>query len=370
MSEQVLDRRALNRATLARQLLLARHQIPALDAVHALAGLNAQTSKDPYVGLWARLTDFAPDDLADLLHSKQVVRACLMRCTQHLVTAADYQVVQPALAPMLARVQRSTFGKRTQGVDLEELVGLGTAALTGVTLTRPQLGRKLKERWPDHEGSALGWTFQYLAPVVHPPPDGLWGRKGGVTPFALAEDWLETTLDEPDVGRLILLYLAAFGPATQRDLHAWSGLSRLGDVVDGLRPQLVTFTNEAGIELFDLPDAPRPGPETPVPVRLLPEFDNLMVGYRDRSRVMTKEQQRRVCDGDLIAATLLVDGFVRGIWKLELTDDTATLMIELLDDNGGGDVVLTSAERKAVEAEGLDLLRFVTPELEHRVQLV
>lgn len=366
----VMDRRALNRATLARQLLLAREQVPALDAVHALAGLNAQSAKDPYVGLWARLTDFTTDDLADLLHSKQVVRACLMRYTQHLVTAEDYQVFRPVIAPVLVRAHHSAWRKRTEGVDLDELVVQGTRALKDVTLTRPQLGKKLQEHWPDHEGTALGWTFQYLAPVVHPPPDGLWGRKGGATPFALAEDWLGVELGEPDPAALILIYLAAFGPASLRDIHAWSGLSRLGEVVDELRPRLVTFADEAGTELFDLPDAPRPDPETPVPVRLLPEFDNLMVGFRDRSRVMTKEQQARVCVGAYIAATLLVDGFVRGMWKLDLTDDTATLAIELLDDNGGNDVVLTSAERKAVEAEGLELLRFVAPELKHQVQLV
>ncbi|MEV6284440.1 winged helix DNA-binding domain-containing protein [Kribbella sp. NPDC051770] len=366
----VMDRRALNRATLARQFLLAREQLPALDAVHALAGLNAQSAKDPYLGLWARLTDFEPDQLADLLHDKQVVRACLMRYTQHLVTAADYQILRPVIAPVLVRAHHSAWRKQTEGVDLDELVVLGKEALKGVTLTRPQLGKKLKERWPDHEGTALGWTFQYLASVVHPPPDGLWGRKGGVTPFALAEDWLGITLGEPDPGRLILLYLAAFGPASLRDIHAWSGLSRLGDTLDELRPQLVTFTNEAGTELFDLPDAPRPDPSTPVPVRLLPEFDNLMVGFRDRSRVMTKEQQTRVCVGAYIAATLLVDGFVRGMWKVELNGDTATLAIELLDDNGGGDVVLSAAERKAVEAEGIALLRFMAPGQKHRVQLV
>lgn len=367
----VLDRRALNRATLARQLLLAREQVPALDAVHALAGLNGQSSKDPYIGLWARLTDFHPDDLADLLHSKQVVRACLMRYTQHLVTAADYQVFRPVIAPVLVRAHRSAWGKRTEGVDLDELVVQGNAALNGVTLTRPELGRKLRERWPDHEGTALGWTFQYLAPVVHPPPDGLWGRKGGATPFALAEDWLGVKLGEPDPGALILIYLAAFGPASLRDIHAWSGLSRLGEVVDELRPRLVTFTDEGGTELFDLPDSPRPDPGTEAPVRLLPEFDNLMVGFRDRSRVMTKAQQARVCVGAYIAATLLVDGFVRGMWKVELTDDTATLVIELLDDNGGGDVVLAAADRKAAEAEGLELLGFLHPELPKRkVQLV
>ncbi|MGC4936977.1 winged helix DNA-binding domain-containing protein [Kribbella sp. DT2] len=367
----VLDRRALNRATLARQLLLARHQVPALDAVHALAGLNAQTSKDPYIGLWARLTDFTTDDLADLLHSKQVVRSCLMRCTQHLVTAADFQIFRPVLDPVLARVQRTIWGRRTEGVDPDELAALGSSALRGATLTRSQLGKRLQERWPNHQASDLGWSFQYLAPVVHPPPDGLWGRKRGQTPFALAEDWLGVPPGERDPGALILVFLAAFGPATLRDIHAWSGLSRLGEVVDSLRPQLATFRTERGGELFDLPAAPRPDPETPAPVRFLPEFDNLIVGFHDRTRMMTNEQRVRVCDGDYIASTLLVDGFVRGMWKVEVTDDTATLVIELLDDNGGGDVVLVADDRLAAEAEALQLLGFLHPELpKYQVQVV
>ncbi len=370
MSDEVLTRRALNRATLARQLLLTRHQVPALEAVHALAGLNAQTSKDPYIGLWARLTNFKPDDLANLLHTKQVVRSCLMRCTQHLVTAADFQTFRPVLDPVLTRVQRTIWGRRTEGIDPEDLAAKGTTALRGITLTRSQLGKKLQEHWPNHQASDLGWSFQYLAPVVHPPPDGLWGRKRGQTPFALAEDWLGVPAGKQDPAALILTFLAAFGPATLRDIHAWSGLSRLGDVIDSLRPDLLTFRTDRGIELFDLPTAPRPDPQTPAPIRFLPEFDNLIVGYHDRSRMMTNEQRVRVCDGDYIAATLLVDGFVRGMWKVELTDDTATLAIELLDDTGGNDVVLTSADRKAVEAEGLELLRFMTPELKHQVQLV
>ncbi|WP_432943286.1 winged helix DNA-binding domain-containing protein [Kribbella sp. CA-253562] len=361
MNGQVLDRRALNRATLARQLLLDRHRIPVVDAVHALAGLNAQSAKDPYIGLWARLTDFHPDELADLLHSKQVVRSCLMRYTQHLVTADDFQVFRPVLGPILARVQRSGWGKRTEGVDLDELVDLGTAALRGRTLTRPELGKKLQERWPDHQATALGWTFQYLAPVVHPPPDGLWGRKGGATPFALAEDWLGVPPRAPDPAELILIYLAAFGPASLRDIHAWSGLSRLGDVVDALRPRLVTFRTESGVELFDLPDAPRPDPETPVPVRFLPEYDNLMVGFHDRSRVMTKEQQARVCVGAYIASTLLVDGFVHGMWKVEQVDGTAVLDVELFEP---------VPDPQAVESEGLQLLRFLAPDAaDQRVRL-
>lgn len=175
---EILSRRALNRATLARQLLLRRHELPALEAVHRLAGLNAQTADEPYLGLWSRLVDFRAAELVDLLHDRQVVRSCLMRCTQHLVTAADFAVFRPVLAPVLARARRGVFGSRTAGVDLDELVALVERHLRGRTRTRPELGRLLAERWPEHEGSALAWSAQYLTPIVHPPPDGVWAGAG------------------------------------------------------------------------------------------------------------------------------------------------------------------------------------------------
>lgn len=361
MSGKVLSQRAINRATLARQLLLRRHELSALDAVHALAGLNGQMSEHPYIGLWARLVDFQQDQLADLLHSRQVVRSSLMRYTQHVVTADDYRMLRPVIQPILERVQRTAFGKQTEGVDLADLAKVGTELLRDKTLTRPQLGKMLAERWPGKDGSALAWSYQYVAPVVHPPPDGMWGRRGGATPFALAEDWLGGYSAAPvEPEKLVLLYLAAFGPATARDVSAWSGVSKLRDVVESLRPQLVAFRDEAGKELFDLPDAPRPDPETPAPPRFLPEFDNLVLAYADRSRVMTKEIQSQVCVGAGVAATLLVDGVVRGMWRVKQEDGTATLTVNLFEP---------LRDPEPVHEEGLRLLRFVAPDLRHDIQL-
>lgn len=359
-SGEPLSLRAINRATLARQLLIDRHPITPYAAVGALAGLNAQVADHPYLGLWARIEDFRVEQLAELLHTRQVVRSCLMRYTQHLVTADDFQVLRPILRPVLARVQRSAFGRRTDGVDLGELVELGTKLLRGCTLTRPELGRFLAERWPDHEPSALAWSFQYLAPVVHPPPDGLWGRRGGHTPLTLAEDWLGSPADPtPDPAQLVLRHLAAYGPAMVRDVQAWSGLSKLAEVVEFLRPRLVVFHDEHGRELFDLPDAPRPDLETPVPPRFLPEYDNLMLAYADRSRVMTHEIRSRVCVGAGVAATLLVDGSVRGMWRVTLDGDVATLAVELFEP-------LDERYHDPVIAEGMRLLEFAAPEATDR----
>jgi hypothetical protein len=280
------------------------------------------------------------------------------------VTGDDFMVFRPVLSPILARVQRSAWGRRTEGVDLDELVELGTTVLRGTTMTRPQLAKKLAERWPDTEPTALAWSLQYLTPLVHPPPDGLWGRKGGHTPIALAADWLGQPIGGPDADRLdesrtadlIRIYLAAFGPATLRDIHAWSGLSRLGDVVDSLRPELVTIRDPNGVELFDLPDAPRPDPGTPAPIRFLPEFDNVLLAYHDRGRMMTKDQQARVGVGAAVAATLLIDGFVHGMWHVTRTETTATLTIDLF-------APLTNHHRAQVDTEAHRLLHFLTPDL-------
>lgn len=350
---------ALNRATLARQMLIERHEMSALDAVAALAGLNAQNAEPPYVTLWNRLTGFATDDLSQLLHDKKVVRSNLMRYTQHLVTVDDFQLLRPVVQPALDRIQKSAFGSRIRGVDHGELVEYGTKVLRGKTMTRPQLGRLLAERWPGTEPSALAWSFGYLTALVHPPPDGMWGRRGGHTHLALAEDWLGKPLPStPDPAGLVLKYLAAFGPASVRDIHAWSGISKLGEVVEKLRPQLICF--DGNPELFDLPDAPRPDPETPVPPRFLPDFDNLVLAHADRSRVMTREVQSQVCVGAAVAATLLIDGHVRAIWRIERSKTTATLIIEPFE----------RVDLHAVEEEALGLLAFMAPELDHDIRLL
>lgn len=362
---ELLERRSLNRAALARQFLLDRTTLSTLDVVSALVGLNAQNADPPYFGLWTRMARFRPDMLEALLHDRAVVRACLMRYTQHLVAARDFALLRSVVGPVLERVQRNAFGRRTRGVDLGELVAEGTELLRGRTSTRPELGRSLARRWPQAEASALAWSFQYLAPVVHPPPDGLWGRRGGHTPFALAEDWIgEPVPVEADRARFVLRYLAAFGPASVRDVQAWSGLSGLRAVVDDLRPRLLVFRDESGVELFDLPDAPRPDPATPCPPRFLPEFDNLVLAYADRSRIMTREHRSRVCVGAAVAATLLVDGFVCGTWTVERDRDSAVLAIEVFDGPPAPDL------RSEVVAEGERLLRFAAPDAgRHEVRL-
>jgi len=352
VANDVLGRRALGRATLERQLLLRRWDLPVTEAVERLAGLNAQDPEPPYLGLWARLAGFEHDALTKALDDRGVVRSTLLRGTQHLVTAADYLAWRPLLQPMLERRQRGFFGRSTAGVDPAALAAAARRLLAERPLTRPELGRLLAERWPDHEPGALAWSAQFLVPLIHPPPSGTWGSRGP-TPCVLAESWLGRPLrgraSSPD--GMVKRHLAAFGPASVMDIQAWSGLTRLREPVERLGAELRPFRDEHGRQLYDLPDAPRPDPDTPAPPRFLPAVDNLLLAHADRTRVITDARRQRVCVGAVVEPTVLVDGAVVAIWRIARARGTATLEVEPL----GG---LSGTTRAAVAGEGMRLLEF------------
>jgi hypothetical protein len=350
MTTTRLSRRQLNRATLERQHLLRRADLTALDMITRLVGLQGQDPEPPYVGLWNRIAGFSIDDLAGLLRERRVVRGTLFRATQHLVSADDYVWLRPLLQPMIEGRLRGSFRRPTEGLDLADVAAEARAVLADGPLTRPALGRALAGRWPDRDPTVLAWCAQGLVPVVHPPPDGLWGRRGP-TPFDLAERWLGRPLATgPAPDRLVLRYLAAYGPATAADMRMFSGLAGLREVVEALRPRLAVFRDEAGRELYDLPDAPRPDPAVPAPVRFLAPLDNVVLAHADRSRLMGDEARRRVG----FETAFLVDGMVRGFWTLK----AGTLAVEPLDR-------LSRAERAAVTEEAARLLAFAAPDAVH-----
>jgi Winged helix DNA-binding domain len=304
----VLTRRVLNRTTLERQLLLERSGMPALEAVSHLVGVQTQEPDAPYLGLWTRLEGFSHDALTRLLEDRLVVRSSVLRGTQHLVTAADYPWLRPLVQPVLERIQRGTFGRRTAGMDLAALAAAGSPG----SPYPPQQRDPLAARWPDPDSQALVWTAQALVPVIHPPPAGTWRRRGA-TPFTLAEEWLGRPLAAPAPARLFRHYLAAFGPASVADVQAWSRLTRLAEVAERLHGELRSFHDESGKELWDLRDAPLADPDVPAPVRFLPEFDNLLLGHADRTRVLSDEYRGLVVNG---RAAVLVEGFVRAAWTI------------------------------------------------------
>jgi len=281
-----LTRQELNRATLARQLLLERAAMPVLDAVEHLGGLQAQTTHSWYQALWARLDPFDPVETGRLLEERALVRLGLQRGTIHLVSARDCLWMRPLVDPVMEKGLSSFVRQLPPDLDRDAVAAAARELVEERPLTGAQLGRALVQRFPGRDEQALAQLARARLALVQVPPRGVWGRSGQAA-HTTAEAWLGQPLDDrPDPERLVLRYLAAFGPATPMDAQTWSGLTRLGEVFEGLRGQLVTFTGEDGRELFDLPDAPRPGADVPAPVRFLPDFDNLLLSHADRRRFM------------------------------------------------------------------------------------
>ncbi len=356
---ETLSRRALNRALLARQLLLRRERRPVLEAVEHLTGLQAQEPKDPYVALWTRLDAFDPAELERLLLERQVARAPLMRATIHLMTARDCLALRPLLQPAHDRTLRGSLLRRLAGADLAALAAAGRALLQDEPRTLAELRALLGQDWAGHEPQAVGYAVSYLVPLVQVPPRGLWSRSGRAR-WIEAESWLGGPTHAPaTVEELRVRYLRAFGPATAADFATWSGISAGAGTLERLRPALAVFRDERGRALFDLPEAPRPDPETPAPPRFLPQYDNVFLSHADRGRIVSEETRRLVQGGSGYVNTLLVDGFVGGLWRLVRERRRATLRIRPL-------AAWSPDERGAVEEEAWRLLDLLAPQAEAR----
>jgi hypothetical protein len=347
-----LTRTQLNRATLARQLLLERAEASA--AVERLAGMQAQEPKHPFVGLWTRLEGFEVEDLRRALLEREVVRATLMRSTLHLMSAADYAALRMSMQPSLAVALRA-LGARSAGLDLDAVLPAARRLLDGRPLPFERIRALLAEQFPDVNDRALGYAVRTLVPLVMvPSEDGRWGFPR-VAEFALAEEWLGELAADGDREALVTRYLGAFGPASAADVQTWSGVGGMKTVLDGMRDALAVFVDDRGRELFDLPGAPRPDAAVPAPPRFLPEFDNLVLAHDDRSRVIADEHRPLVTTKNLrVRATFLVDGVVGGTWTIEVKRKIATLRIAPF-------ATLGKRARKALVEEGEALLRFAEP---------
>ena len=359
--------RALGRATLARQLLLERADVPVLDAVAHLCGLQAQEPQEPFTGLWSRLRGFDPAVLSELLVERRAVRTHLMRRTVHLVTAEDALTWRYRHDAVLRQRVLGVYRRELAGIDLDELAAAGREVLAdGEPRSMPEIGRGLATRWPDTGPRALGEAVVgALVPVVQVPPRGMWRVAAGAR-YVRTASWLGREIDPPatdgaaPVGAaLVRRYLAAFGPAATADLRAWCGLAGLPRAVAAVRDELVAFRDERGRELLDLPDAPRPDPDTPAPVRFLPAFDNAILGYDDRSRIVDDAHRGLSVAGE---RAVLVDGRVAATWTV-------------VADGGAGTVIVTPlrrfsrAERTAVAEEGRALAAFLSDGAHNRVRV-
>jgi winged helix DNA-binding protein len=358
-SDPVLSPRTLNRALLARQLLLARQRRPVLDAIAHLVGMQAQVPLDPYSGLWSRLEGFRTHELGDAILERRLVRIALQRSTIHLVAAEDCLALQPLLQVVQDRELMGHFGRALDGVDVVAVADAGRAIVERRPIAFRELGGQLAERWPGRDPLALAIAVRTQVPLVQPPPRGVWGRRGQALHTSV-EKWLGRA-PGPAIERseLVLRYLGAFGPASVMDAQLWCGLKRLRDVFEGLRPQLVTFRDEGGVELFDLPEAPRPDPEVPAPPRFLPQFDNVLLSHAERSRIAPPGIGKRIHRQHGHWSPLLVDGFLRGTWKLRRERRAARLAIEL-------DPALESPDQAAIGEEAVRLLEFLAEDAESR----
>ena len=302
--------RELNRATLARQLLLERKRLSPAAVIERLVGMQAQWPPAPYIGIWTRTTSFRRQALERELASAAVVRATVMRQTLHLVTPRDYALLRAAMSetnfpwesPQAKLLAPSVRALTAAGpvTTAEALAHLEREhGLTGVTARRAWRGARVR------------------AHLVHHPETALWhARRDGR--FVALE---EPELHDPTEARAEMLrrYLAAFGPASRRDIVAWTMMHvpEISRALERLEP-MRRFRDEHGRELLDIPHAPLPDPETPAPVRFLPKWDNVLLAFADRTRVLPEQYRKRVIgmNGD-VAQTFLVDGFVAGVWHVE-----------------------------------------------------
>jgi Winged helix DNA-binding domain len=352
MADRILKLRDLNRTTLARQMLLQREPLPVPAAIERLAGLQAQLSLPPYVGLWTRLRDFSRESLASLIEDRQVIKATLMRATLHLFTAADYVGFRTTLQPVLDQAGAAIAKRRGGDFDRDKLLAAARRFIGEKPRTFAEISDMVSELMPGQDVGALRYTVRTNIPLVQVPITGGWSYSNRPE-FTLAESWIGRPISlKENLRDLIFRYLAAFGPASVTDAQAWLGL-KLKDAFEKLRPELRTYRDDGRRELFDLPDLPLTEGDQPAPVRFLPEFDNLLLSHSNRTRVIADEYRSQVyLPGLRVAATILVDGFVRGAWKIEKAKNAATLVIEPFG-------ALTKKEREALSEEGERLVRFI-----------
>lgn len=357
MAGAVLSPRAAGRATLARQHLLQRTEAAAAAEIAHLGGMQAQAPLAPYVGLWTRLSAFTTDELSALYRQRQVVRIALMRGTIHLVTAEDALAWRTLVDPVIERGTQGAFGRYYRDLDRAQLAEAARELTEQEPRTFAELGTLLAERFPDRDPAALAQAARAQLPLVQVPPRGVWGERGRIA-HTTTRAWLgRDPLDKPDLDAMVLRYLQAFGPATIMDAQAWSGLTRLREVFDRLRPSLLVSKGENGAELFDLPHAPRPDPDVPAPARFLPEYDNLLFSHADRTRVNPHGYRVPLFPGN--GATLgyfLLDGVYAGLWRVERNTAAGSALLTIQHF-----APLSAAHREQLIEEGLRLLEFLGP---------
>ena len=380
MPDERLTADELSRALLARQHLLERTAAPIHDVVSHLVGLQAQNAWSPYLALASRVQGFTHAQLGDALVGRSVARIAVMRGTIHLVTAADALLLPVLTAPIFTRdlLVNALHGAALRSVDVAQVTAAARALVEAEPRVTTVLGALLAERWPEAPPGTLAYAARGTLPLVQVPPRGVWGRSGATT-WTTAWHWLGSPapdLSDPDAHAaaledLLLRYLAAFGPASVADAQAWSGLTGLRAVADRLGDRVVRLVAEPSPgkvrprELLDLPDAPRPPGDTPAPVRFLPDFDNVLLGHADRTRLISDDRRRSLQSSNgVLPGTFLLDGRVGGTWRIDRSArGRATIVVVPF-------AALSRAAVDAVSAEAEGVVGFVADDAaEHHVQV-
>jgi Winged helix DNA-binding domain len=310
VAERVVTLRELNRATLARQLLLERKRLSSAAVIERLVGMQAQWPSAPYVGIWTRTTGFRRESLERLLVNREVVKATVMRQTLHLVTRRDYALLRSALSETNFPWQSSLA---------ERLAPAMRALADGGPVTHAEALAHLERKYglTGIDGRRAWRAARVRGHLVHHHETALWRARPEGRFVALEEP--ESHVPVEARAEILRRYLAAFGPASRRDIGAWSMMHvpELNAALELLEP-LRRLRDENGRELLDVLRAPLPDPVTPAPVRFLPKWDNVLLAFADRTRVLPEQYRKLVIrmNGD-VAQTFLVDGFVAGIWRVE-----------------------------------------------------
>ncbi len=360
-----LSLRQLNRALLARQMLLQRENHSAVAATKRLIALQAQVTNPPYIGLWTRLHNFQRDELTEAMAQRQIVRAPLLRSTLHLITAEDFAAFRVPLQAALTKGLNGFFGQRMKGLDPAAVVNASEIALREQPRAFSALKEVFAQTSPDYDEATLSYVVRTHLPLVMTHPYGVWST-GGKPAYALGDDYLGHAINpDSDARELVRRYLAGFGPSSVKDIQSWAGLTTWKDDISRLKPELVTYKDERGVELLDLPDAPMPDENTPTPIRFIPEYDNLVLSHADRTRIVPDAYRKSVfLSAGRIASTVLIDGFVGGVWKISREKKAALLTIELF-------ALLSPTQREEIEREGDALLRWVqTDAVSYEIKII
>lgn len=350
----VLTTRALNRATLARQMLLERSDGGIVEAVKFLGGLQGQQTHDPYIGLWSRLKDFRQEDLTALIVERTLARATTMRGTLHLHTADDLLGFRALVQPFVSQQWKSNFLRRFGSEDEGKVRRAGLRLLDKGPMTAGTLNKALKEKFPSAEPIALSTLVALSETLVQVPPTRIWGNNDAPL-LARVENWLPPPYKRP-LSRedLVRRYLAAYGPASIADMATWCRLSKLGESFKKISDELIVLEDESGRTLYDLPDAPRPDEDTPAPVRFLPLYDNAYLGYDNRRRMLSEATAHLVNMFQQFKPAVLIDGTMNAGWSIVSKKGEAVLEIETYRK-------ILKRELRALEAEGLAFAKFMEP---------